>query len=444
MNMLDSLNSFDERTRRETLEQLARTTAFPETTPCVNMHLHSFFSYNGEGWSPSRIAFEMKRLGVHAAAICDFDVLQGLDEFLAAADLLQLRAAIACETRAFVPEWADMEINSPGEPGVFYFMGMGFVRQPLPGYRAEEFGQLLTRSHERNRALIGRINAVLRDFQLDYDQDVLPLTPAGNATERHICVALHHKALAVLGSPERAAQSWAATLGLPPDALRNTIANDNAFTDLLRSKLIKKGGVCYQQPDSSTFPPLADVIRLINGGRAIPMAAWLDGSLPGESNPLKQLEYLKHHGIAAVNIIPDRNWNFKDPDTKAAKVRELHRYLDAAIKLDLPINVGTEANKPGQRLLDDFEAEALAPYRKVFVRGANIFVGHTRLLRFADTSYTDDNFGSHDAAYKNSFCADIGALPAPPPETLRALLESTHSKAFSIIADSVRKKAWVR
>ena len=140
MNMLDSLNSFDERTRRETLEQLARTTAFPETTPCVNMHLHSFFSYNGEGWSPSRIAFEMKRLGVHAAAICDFDVLQGLDEFLAAADLLQLRAAVACETRAFVPEWADMEINSPGEPGVFYFMGMGFVRQPFPGYCAEEFG----------------------------------------------------------------------------------------------------------------------------------------------------------------------------------------------------------------------------------------------------------------------------------------------------------------
>ena len=443
MNMLDALNSFDEKTRLETLAQLARETTFPKTIPSVNMHLHTFFSYNGEGWSPSRIAFEMKRLGVHAAAICDFDVLQGLDEFLAAADLLQLRAAVACETRVFIPEWADEEINSPGEPGVCYFMGMGFVRQPTPGIRAEEFGQLLTRSHERNRAVVGRINAVLRDFQLDYDQDVLPLTPAGNATERHICVALHRKALAVLGSPERAAQSWAAVLGLPTDTLRDTITNDNAFTDLLRSKLIKKGGPGYKQPDSNTFPTLSDVIRLINGQRAIPMAAWLDGSLPGESNPLKRLEYLKHHGIAAVNVIPDRNWNFKDPDTKAAKVRELHRYLDAAIKLDLPINVGTEANKPGQRLLDDFEAEALAPYRKVFVRGANIFVGHTRLLRFADTSYTDYNFSFNDPVYKNTLCAAIGALPAPDPETLRALQEATPSKAYHILADSARKGVWV-
>ena len=29
---------------------------------------------------------------------------------------------------------------------------------------------------------------------LDYEQDVLPLTPAGNATERHICLAYACKA----------------------------------------------------------------------------------------------------------------------------------------------------------------------------------------------------------------------------------------------------------
>ena len=105
--MLDALVSFDAKTRMAALAELARTTAFPAETTQVNMHLHTFFSYNGEGWSPARIAYEMKKLGVYSAAICDFDVLQGLDEFIAATDLLRLRAAVAFESRTFFREYAD-------------------------------------------------------------------------------------------------------------------------------------------------------------------------------------------------------------------------------------------------------------------------------------------------------------------------------------------------
>ncbi len=444
--MLDALNSFDSKTRMAALAELAKTTAFPAETTQVNMHLHTFFSYNGEGWSPARIAYEMKKLGVYSAAICDFDVLQGLDEFIAATDLLRLRAAVAFESRTFFREYADKEINSPGEPGVFYFMGMGFVRKPSPDSNAAAvFKDMLDRSHARNRAVIARINAKLTDFQLDYDADVLPLTPEKNATERHICLAFHNKALKVLGSAEKAAASWAKVLGIAAEDAAAKIGNQNAFTDLLRSKLIKKGGVGYAQPDDKTFPLLDDVTAMILECRAIPMTAWLDGALPGEANPVEQLELLKAKGVPAVNIIPDRNWNFKDEAKKAVKVAELNKYVAAATALDMPINVGTEANKPGQRLLDDFACDALAPHHAAFLKGAQIMVGHTRLLRFADLSYTDkaadDRFAS--TAAKNDFFAAVGALPAPSADILAKLSDSAPDKAFAYLADSAKKGAWL-
>ena len=97
------------------------------------MHFHSFFSYNAEGWSPSHIAWAAHRAGLYAAGLCDFDVLDGLEEFLQAGELLALRATVNLETRAFVPEYASAEINSPGEPGVTYIMGGGYAAVPEAG-----------------------------------------------------------------------------------------------------------------------------------------------------------------------------------------------------------------------------------------------------------------------------------------------------------------------
>ena len=74
-----NLSSFDASLRRAELTSLAASTQFPPENDRVNMHIHTFFSYNGEGWSPSQIAYEMKKLGLYSAAICDFDVSVKLD-----------------------------------------------------------------------------------------------------------------------------------------------------------------------------------------------------------------------------------------------------------------------------------------------------------------------------------------------------------------------------
>ncbi len=444
-DLVSQLSAFEPSVRRSALQSLAAESVFPQESCEMNMHIHTFFSYNGEGWSPSRVAYEMKKIGLYSAAICDFDVLQGLEEFLAAADLLLLRSAVAFESRVFFQEYADDEINSPGEPGVFYFMGMGFVKQPPKDSKAAEvFNEMLNQSHVRNRNLISRVNAHLTPMALDYEKDVLPLTPDRNATERHIVLAFFQKALTFFGSPEKAIEFWAARLKTDVQELSEKSKNSNAFQEFLRGKLMKRGGLGYEQPTARTFPGLDAVIAMIRECRAIPMSAWLDGSLPGEQNPCEQLECLLSKKVEAVNIIPDRNWNFKDPDVKIQKIAALDRYMQAAQKLDLPVNIGTEGNKPGQRLVDDLNAEAVRRYRPVFLQGAQIMVGHTRLLRFADLSYIDNNAQNlfPERRQRNEFFAAIGALPAPDQGTLRKLQNMQPEKAFAYLNDCAAKKTW--
>ncbi len=444
-DFLSQLSSFDPSVRRNALETLAAGTSFPPESEDMNMHIHTFFSYNGEGWSPSRVAYEMKKLGLYSAAICDFDVLQGLDEFLAAADLLRLRSAVAFESRVFFQEYAAQEINSPGEPGVFYFMGMGFVKAPQKGSKtAEVFSEMLNQSHVRNRNLISRVNAHLAPMALDYEKDVLPLTPDHNATERHIVFAFYQKALDFFGSPEKANKFWAGAFKADVQELNEKNKNSNAFQEFLRSKLMKRGGLGYEQPTQKTFPSLDTVIAMIRDCKAIPMSAWLDGSLPGEQNPVEQLECLLSKKVEAVNIIPDRNWNFKDPAVQTQKIIELDRYMKAAQKLDLPVNIGTEGNKPGQRLVDDLNAEAVKRYRPLFLQGAQIIVGHTRLLRFANFSYIDEKAQNlfPERRRRNEFFAAVGALPAPDHKTLSKLQDMQTEKSFAYLCDCAAKQAW--
>lgn len=444
-DLLKQLSSFEASERRSALEQLASLTEFPAESFLLNMHLHTFFSYHGEGWSPSRVAYEMKKLGVYSAAICDFDVLHGLSEFLAAGDLLRLRAAVAFESRVFFREYAQQEINSPGEPGVFYFMGAGFVSEPSSATAAGQvLSDMLARSHARNRSLLSRLNARLEWLPLDYDRDVLPLTPGHNPTERHLVRAYYERALATAATPERAAALWGRSFGVEASELQRLLPDVNGFHEYLRGKLMKRGGLGYEQPTEQTFPLLDTVIGMIREAQGIPMSAWLDGSLSGESDPERQLDLLVSKGVEAVNIIPDRNWNFKDSGVRAQKMRELERYVSAARRRDLPINVGTEGNKPGQRLVDDFAGEALRPYHPLFLDGARVVVGHTLLLRYAGVSYIGEAaLALHPRRReRNRFFASVGALPPPDARQRERLQEAGPERALALISAAAVGGGW--
>jgi hypothetical protein len=437
MSELEALNSFSAQEREAALRRsVAATSAGKSTGTNVNMHMHSFFSYNAFGYSPSRIAYEAVANGLHAAGLCDFDVLDGLDEFHKAGLIAGLRTTVNLETRAFLHEYADVEINSPGEPGVTYIMGCGFACVPEPGSSSGRGLQSFRdKARERNIELVARVNTQLPSIAIDYDTDVLPLTPAGVATERHIVRAYIEQALRQLNEPEARA-FWSAQLGLSAQELED-IMQTPVLDEKVRARLAKKGGLGYTQPTAETFPAVDDFIDWVQSCQAIPTVTWLDGTTAGESNAPAMMELLHGKGAVALNIIPDRNWNLLEPD-RTEKVARLGEIVKMADAMQMPINIGTEMNKPGLPFADDLNGEALRPFADSFLAGAQIMVGHGLLLRYADFSYVSEaaNNTFKNAGEKNAFFQAVGSHPALSEEDAVALLDVGHEKAFDQLADS--------
>ncbi len=344
----------------------------------ANMHCHSFLSFNAYGHSPSSLAWLAKRRGFKLMGIVDFDVLDGVDEFLVACDLVGVRGSAGIETRVYVPEFETREINSPGEPGVLYHMGIGFTSSQAPEGAKSILADLRQRATRRNQAVIDRVNGHLDPVVIDYEQDVLPLSPGGTPTERHIVVAYVE---AAQRNGFELVDFWADRLDVAPEQVAYAVKDSAKFQTLARAKLMKGGGVGYVQPTPDLFPSVEDVHELALACEALPCAAWLDGTSSGEQAMEELLELLMSKGVVAMNIVPDRNWNISDPELRRLKVQNLYHVVQLAEELGLPLNVGTEMNSFGQKVVDDFDAPELAPVRRAFVDGAYFIYGHTALQR---------------------------------------------------------------
>jgi hypothetical protein len=404
------------------LHALARQGAIPlgPETEVANMHCHTFFSFNAYGHSPTSLAWLAKRRGFKLMGIVDFDVLDGVDEFLDACELVGVRGSAGMETRVFLPEFATREINSPGEPGVLYHMGIGFTSSQVPEAVAPLLADMRQRAARRNQGLVARVNAHLAPVTVDYERDVLPLTPGGTATERHIVVAYVRSAERTV--PDRV-QFWADKLSVEPDEVAMLIGDPPRFQSLIRAKLMKRGGVAYVQPGPDTFPSIDAFHRLILACGALPCAAWLDGTSAGEQAIEELLDLLIGKGVVALNIVPDRNWNVADPQVRRLKVRNLHHVVRLAQELALPLNVGTEMNSFGQKLVDDFDAPELAPVREAFLDGAYFVYGHTVLQRARGLGYGSEWAQAHLASRRerNAFYAAVGRRAPPGKASLARL-----------------------
>jgi hypothetical protein len=203
--------------------------------------------------------------------------------------------------------------------------------------------------------------------------------------------------------------------------------NKSGFFNLLRSKLMKRGGVGYVQPGPETFPLLDTFQEMILACGGLPCATWLDGMSAGEQEIESLLELLIDKGSVTFNIIPDRNWNIADPDTKKQKVQNLYDVVKLVQELDLPINIGTEMNSYGQKVMDDFAAPELAPVRQAFIDGAYFIYGHTALQRALGLGYPSEWAQDQlpTRRERNAFYTRVGYLM--PPGTDTAKLDPTMS-----------------
>lgn len=376
----NELDSFDSAVRAAAFE---RTAAEIENGTLVpdhaehrhNMHCHTFYSYNPMHWSPSHLAVAAKLLGFTHIGKVEFDVLHGLDEFFRACNRLGLKGVCGMETRVFIPEMADHELNSPGEKGVAYHVGLGF-RSESPTGKAKSFADdLAARAGRRTRTVVSLVNDALKDLRVDFDTDLLPLTPAGNPTERHACAAYRQKAASLFGA--EALDFWGAKLSLSDAERVSAAKSDIALEGLIRSRLMKNGGPGCIKADSSSFPPLSEMNAFIDECGALPSYAWLNGFSSGEADPEKLLSFHLARGMRVLTIIPDRNWNIGDPVKREAAIRKLNEVMEAAAALSVPVVAGTELNSPGCKLFDDFTKEPLKAHYDAFFAGAEFVCAHT-------------------------------------------------------------------
>ncbi len=434
------LDSFDPRQRTEALHLLMEKVrqgqiTFPPPTDHINMHCHTFFSDNCYGYSPTKFAWLAKKAALALAGIVDFDVLTGMDEFLTAAQILGLKASAGIETRVFLPEFADKVMTSPGEPGITYHMGVGFPGTPLPRDQQPFLTNLYEIAQRRNRDLTHRVNNHLQPAQLDYEKDVMPLTPAGNPTERHICLAYAKKARKIFPDDNQLAGFWSEKLGVNTESL--SLPDGRELLNTIRAKTMKRGGVGYVQPDVGAFPKMKETNDFFLAAGAIPTLTWLDGTSNGEKEIEELLAVAMQKGVAAINIIPDRNYTAGLKDEKSAN---LQCVVQLAEQLDLPIVVGTEMNSPGQKFVDDFSSTELAPLLPIFLKGAHIVYAHSVLQRQCALGYTSrwaaDNFAT--TAAKNDFYQNIGKLLKPAKETkLSDLSENSTPREIIDLVESL-------
>ncbi len=471
------LDSFNLAERKEALPALcekvkAGEITLPSAGKAVNMHCHTFFSYNTYGYSPTKFAWLARKAGLAVAGVVDFDVLDALEEFLWAAKQLGLKGCAGLETRVYVPEFSDRVMTSPGEPGITYHMGVGFPKADLEGEEKQFLLNLRKTAQQRNRDLMGRVNKYLRPAELDYERDVLILTPSGNPTERHICLAYARKAKEMFGQENALIDFWSQKLGVDAssfilrpssDDSRGTIDEGRILLhegrellNTIRARTMKRGGVGYVVPDKGSFPRISDTNQFILAAGGIPTLTWLDGTSDGEKAIEELIEVAMSTGAAAINIIPDRNYT---PGARDVKLKNLYQVTELAEKLNLPVIVGTEMNSPGQKFVDDFDTEELSPLLPIFLKGAHIVYAHSVLQQKCGLGYTSDwaknNFKS--VLEKNEFYRELGSLMQPQLEdklcgitaemTPRQILDKVKGWIESEVRNKLKSKiktAWLK
>ncbi len=383
------LDSFDARERHEALAELWRLAqegkvALAEVGEELNIHVHSFHSYNSLGYSPSAIAWHSRKCGLRVTGIMDFDAMDGVAEFYAACRLVGVKATAGIESRVYLPEMSETVINSPGEPGVVYDQGIGIPSAAVPAAWREFLASLKRTAQQRNLELLKRVNDYLEPVRLDYERDVLPLTPGGNATERHICIAYAQKAQQAFKGEQELGAFWAGKLGI--NAAELGLPAGVGLQGAIRAKIMKQGGVGYVQPGKGSFPKMSEMNGFIRELGGIPVLGWLDGSSEGESEMERLLEVVGRNGVASVFFIFDLAYTASGKMDEG-KMERMRYTVKAAEKAGMLLIGGTEINKPGQKLVPGMSEGEWADLTPAFVRSADIVYAHTVLQRQGGMGY---------------------------------------------------------
>lgn len=271
-------------------------------------------------------------------------------------------ATVGMECRASMKNTAlcGKRINNPDQKSVAYVALHGIPNQSidlLNGF----FSYYRFRRGERNRKMCENINALLSNYglELDYDNDVLPLSMAhegGSVTERHILYALAKKITARFDEPEKVVDFLENEMKLSiSQKVRRQILSGRDHPEFyeydilgaLKSNMVEK---FYIDADAEC-PDIFELQKVCSACGAVFAYAYLGDvgdSVTGdkkaqkfEDDYLELLFYeLDHIGFDAVTYMPSRN-----SEAQLRRIMELcekHRFFQIS---------GEDINSPRQSFL---------------------------------------------------------------------------------------------
>ncbi len=271
-------------TRLDALEKLKKKSDQGEVkilprSDKMNLHCHTLYSYNAYGYSPSHIAWIGFKNGFNMMGIIDFDVIDGMEEFFRAGEILGLKTVVGIETRVFIPEYSDVMINSPNEPGISYFCGMGIYKKPESGSLAEKvLDKIRNISRQRNISVLDKLNPFLSPVSIDFEDDVVPLTLSGNVTERHSIKAYYERSKKIFDDKDKRKRFWSEKLKVPIETVSELFNDEYELFELMRTKLMKHGSIGYIFPDQDNFPNIDEVIKMMDDIDILASYPFLNGT----------------------------------------------------------------------------------------------------------------------------------------------------------------------
>ena len=321
--ILEKLNAPTKQERLANLKEVLKETVFPPMVPqYINNHIHTTYSFSP--YSPTAAVYAARMEGLCTAGIIDHDSISGAEEFLEAAKIVDMPVTIGMEARVSM-EGTRLEgrrTNNPDQVGVSYMTIQGVPHDQID-ILTEFFRPYQAARHARNRKMLEKINALLPGIQLDYDQDVLPLSMAkenGGVTERHLMYALAIKLVQQVGKGEAMVKKLA-DMGINLSAKQQAQMLDTAYAfyeyDLLG--ILKSAFVPQIFIDATDeCPKLKDMVELCAKVDAYLCYAYLGDvgdSVTGDKKAQKfeddylddVFECLKEEGVKSVTYMPTRN-----------------------------------------------------------------------------------------------------------------------------------------
>ena len=322
IQILEKLNAPTREARLANLREIVKTTQFPPmVSQYINNHIHTTYSFSP--YSPTAAVYAARMEGLCTAGIIDHDSISGAEEFLEAAEIVDIPVTIGMECRATM-DGTSMEgrrTNNPDQVGCSY-MTIQSVPHDKIGRLTEFFAPYRAARDERNRKMIARINDLL-GMTLDYDRDVLPLSmhhEGGGVTERHLMYAVA-KAMVAKAGKGQGMVDYLGSIGLNLSDKQKNQMLDTAYPfyeydllGILKSAFVPK--IYIDATDEC--PRVRDLVALCREIDAILCYAYLGDvgdSVTGDKKAQKfeddyldeVFDCLKDVGVKAVTYMPTRN-----------------------------------------------------------------------------------------------------------------------------------------